>query len=672
MSQQPSKKTHDRRRPLTVALFLIALFTTLIVQFYRIQIIQGEKWHDIALSQHFFLLTEPFVRGSFFSNGSVKKKHPDQSERLVYDIQKFHLNIDPLSIPPECRLEISQTLLKLLGKSSKKVFLDNLLVEMGKNTHYRRLATWLDPEVCDSVRKWWIPYAKAHKIPRNALFFTSDHQRSYPYGAMLGQVLHTIRRERESGTKQGIPTGGLELQFNPFLKGSLGKRRLMRSPRHQLETDEVFVLPKNGADVYLTINHVLQSIVEEQLKVGVEAAKARSGWAVMMNPHTGEILALAQYPFFDPTEYESFFNNPQKMEDTKVKAITDAQELGSVMKPITVAIALHANEVLKARGEKPLFDPLEPMPTANGSFPGRKPLTEVTVHKQLNMYQALQKSSNIYSARLIQKVVERLGNEWYRDALTEIFGFGQMTGIELPGESPGVVPKPGRKVANGRPEWSTPTPFSLAIGYSLQVNSLQLLRAYSLFANGGKLVKPTLVRKISKKRADGTEEIIFEADFSKVETSKSLLGAEVIAEVVKGLKYATKTGGCARRADVPGYTEAGKSGTARKLVAGNYSNKHHLSSFVGFAPANDPVFILLVSLNEPEVKYTAETGHTEHGGYCSAPIFREIAVRALPYLGVAPDDPYGYPAGDPRRDAAKADWLKEVKDLSELYNKWNK
>ena len=127
---------------------------------------------------------------------------------------------------------------------------------------------------------------------------------------MLGAVLHTVQTVKDEKRGQAIPTGGFELAFNRYLKGVPGKRRLMRSPRNSLETGEVIASPKNGADIYFTINHCLQAIAEEEIEKGVKKSKAKSGWALMMEPRTGEILALAQYPEFYPAEYQHYLNDP--------------------------------------------------------------------------------------------------------------------------------------------------------------------------------------------------------------------------------------------------------------------------------------------------------------------------------------------------------------------------
>lgn len=652
----------DRKHLILLALFIFSLFSILIAQFYRIQIVQGDKWALQAKRQHYFVVNDPFMRGTFFSNTSVKKGHPPTRVPFVIDIQKFHLYCDPESIPEARRDEIAAEIAALLAKAPY----EEIRGQFDLKSRSRRLCMWLSREEMEQVQKWWHPYSHKLRIARNALFFVSDYQRSYPFGKLLGQVLHTVQHQKDEVTKQAIPTGGLELSMHHYLVGKPGQRLLMRSPRNSLETGEVISTPENGADIYLTINHVIQAIAEEEIEKGVKAWGAKGGWAVMMEPFTGEILALAQYPFFDPAEYQEYFNDPEKMEHTRVRGILDAHEPGSIMKPVTVAIGLRANELFAERGEKPLFNPLEKVATFNIPFKGRKPVKDTRRHDFLNMYMAVQKSSNVYMARLIDRVLDRLGAAWYREMLTETFGFGSKTNIELVAESPGMVPTPGKKHPNGRLEWSIPTPYSLAFGHNLQVNSIQVLRAYSIFANGGYLVKPTLIRKVVK----GEEEVLID-NTQHMEEQKPVISRAIIDEVVKAMRFVTKPGGSSHRAELHGYTQVGKSGTANKVENGVYSETKYCSSFVGYTPLSKPAFVLIVTLDEPKYSFLAGVGKTHHGGISSSTIFREIAKRTLEYLGIAPDDPYGYHVNDPRYDAAKAEYRQEVAQLRELYEKWN-
>ncbi len=659
-----------RKRLVCLALFLFSLFGLLVAQFYTIQVQEGDKWAREATKQHFFVVKEPFLRGSFYSNTAIKQDHPEIPQKLVTDILTFHLHIDPESIPQEFKKTIFLELMALLNvpQEEKKQFITHFLLK----SRDRKLAMWLDKDTRDQISNWWLSYAKNHRIPRNALFFTHDYQRSYPFGKLLGQVLQTVQNLKDEKTGQAIPTGGLELYFNQYLKGKEGKRRLMRSPRHSLELGEVIASPENGADIYLTINHYLQAIAEEELARGVQNCKAKSGWAILLEPRTGEILALAHYPFFNPSEYQTYYADPKRIDDARIKAVVDANEPGSVMKPITVAIALKANQELKALGKAPLFDPEEKMATSDCRFPGRKPLKDLHMHSFLNMNMAIRKSSNIYVARLIDKVIQQMGNNWYKRALHDTFGFGEKTGIELPSEGIGLVPTPGKKHPNGALEWSVPTPYSLAMGHNIQASSLQIARAFAIFANGGFLVQPTLIKKIVKTHSDGSEEILLDhTKPDRILRFPRVLNEDIARRVTTALKYSTKPGGTCRRADVPGYTEAGKSGTAQKVINGVYSNILYCSTFVGFTPVNHPAFVIVVTMDEPEYGFVPGLGKNHHGGTCATPVFREIAKRVLEYLGIPPDDPYGYPVGDPRYDPNKADWAKETRQLQEMYEKWN-
>ncbi|MCI0382691.1 MAG: penicillin-binding protein 2 [Chlamydiae bacterium] len=656
-----------RIRLATVSLFLFLLFCLLIYQFFKVQIVEGEKWTKYANSQHQFILVEPFKRGVFYSNVAIKEGHPTDPQPLVLDIPQFHLYIDPLSIPDAIKGKITGQIASFLKISDEK----NLRLQFDKPLRSRRIAKWLNLEAKEKIVKWWDSFAKKNKIPKNALFFLKDYRRSYPFGKLLGQVLHTIREDRDEKTAQNIPTGGLELFFDSFLQGKPGKRLFFRSPRHALDVGKVSLDPENGADVYLTINHYLQAIAEEEIEKAVKKAGAQAGWAIMMHPRSGEIYALAQYPFFHPASYAEFYNDEKKLNDTKVKAVTDAFEPGSTMKPITLAICLLANEELKKRGKPPLFSPQEKVATSPSLFPGRsKPIRDMRYHKFLNMQMAIQKSSNVYVAKMVQRVIDRLGVDWYRSQLQNVFGFGQKTEIELPSESPGLLPLPGKVYPNGTMEWSTPTPFSLAMGHNILVNSMQMVRNFAIIVNGGYEVKPTIVKKIVKTHCDGSQTVVL--DNSNMQSLKKVIDSSIAAQIVNGMKFTTKPGGSAQYAEVYGYSEGGKTSTSEKIINGKYSKKHHISTFIGFAPASDPTFVLMVVIDEPEYKYIPGMGGNQYGGVCAAPAFGEIAKRALQYLGVTPDDPFGYPKTDPRANSNKADWNEEVQNLKNLYNAWNK
>lgn len=659
----------DHRRLIGVALFLLLLFSFLIVQFFRIQIVQHEKWEKQALAQHTHTVEEPFRRGVFYSNTSIKSSHPSPPQPFVIDVPKFHLHIDPKNIPSDAREEMANFFHATLGFDTNEQKA-KLRSEFERESRSRRLAMWLSGGKKDEIETWWKPFAKKRKIARNAIFFVKDYQRSYPFGKLLGQVLHTVREQRDEVTKQCIPTGGLEHVFNEYLSGKSGKRFFFRSPRHSMDVGKVIEEPLDGADVYLSINHYLQTIAEEEIEKQVHLAQAKRGWAIMMDPHSGEVLALAQYPFFYPERYRDYFNEEKLLDEIAVKAVTDPYEPGSTMKAITMAICLTANEELKKRGKPPIFDPLGKESVKPTLFPGRtKPIKDVRTHKYMNMYMAIQKSSNVYMAEMIHRVVETLGEQWYRNILSNVFSFGKKTGIELPGESAGLLPTPGKLHPNGTLEWSKSTPYVLAMGHNILANSFQMLKNYAIIANGGYDVQPTLVRKIIRTLPDGREEVLLDNIFSNKRTR--LLEPEVIRQLKCAMKYVTKPGGAASKGDIPGYTEAGKTSTTEKIVNGQYSKRDHISTFIGFAPVDNPRFVLMVVIDEPAYKWIPGIGSNQMGGNCAAPGFQRIGKRSLEYLGVDPDDPCGYPVGDPRRNPSKADWTAEIGALKALYETWN-
>lgn len=661
-------------RVLILGLGLFFLFSLLIVVFFRIQIVQQGYWKKKALAQHYFTIQEPAKRGTFWANTSIKPGHPDIPQKLAVDIRKYHLYIDPEALPPEDKQEIAQNLLALSVPNEQE--LRRFMQQFSKKSRSRKLVSWMDEDKREKISKWWYPYAKAHKIPSNAVYFVPDHLRSHPFGKLLGQVLHTVQMQKDEKTSKWLPTGGLEYSCDRYLSGKSGKRRLMRSPRHSLEIHDILVEPQDGADVYLTINPVLQAIAEEELEKGVQLARAKAGWAIVMNPYTGEIYAMAGYPFFFPDSYPMYFSRKELREHAKIKAITDANEPGSIIKPITLAIALKANHELQKQNKRPLFTPTEKIDTSKGNFPGRgkKPIKDTHFHHYLNMYMGIQKSSNIYVGTLVQRIVQSpdFGEKWYRNELDNTFGLGKKTKIELPGESAGVLPSPDKKHPNGRPEWSTPTPYSLAMGYNLQANSLQVLRAHAVIANGGYLITPTIIKKIVKTHADGRQEVIVDNTTpERIASFPRVLEESITKEVKHAMKFVTKPGGGASAGEIWGYTEAGKTGTTMKLIGGKYTESGHVSSFVGYSPVDKPAFVIIVGLDDPAVGYVPGRGLNHRASTCAAPIFREIGRRSHEYLGTPLDDPCGYPKRDPRHDPLRADALQEAEALKKLYETWN-
>ena len=326
------------KRLTLIATALFALFSLLIIQFYKLQIKEHDKWMRVATSQHASVVHENFRRGVFYSNTGMKKGHVEDPMPLACDILKFHLFADPFVIPQKFLEEIAKELEGLLHLPK-----ENFYSELSKTkSRSRELATFLTREEKMTIEHWWGPFARKRQIPSNSLYFVKDYQRVHPFGKLLGQVLHTVRDKRNLSNMEAIATGGLELYFDAALKGHMGKKIVMRTPRQQIETREVIEEVCHGSDVYLTINHFLQSIAEDELEIGVKKVGGKGGFAVMMDPYSGQILAMAQYPFFNPDEYATYYNDPERIDATIIKPVSHGFEPGSTMKAITVAIALMA------------------------------------------------------------------------------------------------------------------------------------------------------------------------------------------------------------------------------------------------------------------------------------------------------------------------------------------
>lgn len=664
------EKTKHQTVIIASSLLLLA-FMALIFQFFRLQVVEQEKWVRRARLQHYFFIKEPYRRGILYANSSFA---PDPSKRipLTVDVPLFHLYVDSLAIPREVRGEIVEAILSRLSPSLNET--KKLMAELKRHSRSRRLISWLTEEQKAHFLSWWRPWAKQHKLASNALFFVSDFRRIHPMGPLLGQVIHTIRERRDEISGKAYPTGGLELSLNSYLEGTIGLRRLMRSPRNNMDTGEVIRDPIHGCHVELTTDPVIQAILEEELEKAVQERQAKGGWGVLVDPWNGHVLALGQYPFFLPDKYQSFFNQAERADRTKVKAAFDANEPGSPMKAITCSIALKANKECKIKGHPLVFQPFAKMPVSSGSFPGRsKPIKDVTLNHFMNMYMAVQRSSNIYFATVAGKIAERMGPAWYRQQLVDCFGFGTKTGVELIGESNGVVPRIGALTANKKLEWSKATPYSLGMGYNIQATTLQMVRAFSIIATRGIRPELTLVKKVWRDGKNGKEEVLVDNTTSRrVLSFPRVLDSDIAEEVVRAMKFVSKPGGSASRADIYGYSECGKTGTTLKLIRGAYSTSAHLASFIGFAPASKPRFVLALVIDEAKPGFIPGYGFNHRGGTAAAPIFREVGKRVLEYLKEPMDDPYGFAPKDPRRDSSKADWAKETEALNALHKAWNK
>ncbi|MFA5043625.1 MAG: penicillin-binding protein 2 [Kiritimatiellia bacterium] len=428
------------------------------------------------------------------------------------------------------------------------------------------------------------------KLP--GVFLKDAMTRLYPRGASLCHVLGYVNLGPE---RNGC--AGIEQRWDRYLRGVPG---LLVSERdgHRRELYDRRLLeikPRPGASVTLTIDQYVQYIVERALENAVREQRAKAAWAIVENVRTGEILAMANVPVFDPRAFRE--TAPDSMRN---RCIANNYEPGSTFKVTVVAAALNEKIVAPAQ----IFD------CENGAwFYQRRPLHDFHPYGNLSVADIIKKSSNIGAA----KIAVLLGNERLYAYLKQ-FGIGECTGIELPGEEGGLL-WPVSK-------WTSISPTRIAIGHEVAVTALQMLGVLCAIANDGVRMKPYIVQQV------------VDADGSVLYQQAPVIVNQPIrpdtARLMKSLLVrVTEEGGTGARARVEGYNVGGKTGTAQKPVAGGYSDKLNMSSFMGFIPAEDPQLAIIVVLDEPN-------SDVRTGGYVAGPVFKEIAEQSVRYLDIAP------------------------------------
>lgn len=431
------------------------------------------------------------------------------------------------------------------------------------------------------------------------LSFEETTERVYPNGSMLGHVLGYLgRRNPEDVTLTGVE--GIERSMDRFLRGKNGFRHIERDRTGR----EIVVYrgqeqgPQHGHNVRLTIDMGLQAIVEKELENACEEMQPQSAVAIMVEPHTGEVLAMASRPNYDPNDISSALAEAQRN-----RAIMDVVEPGSTFKIVAASAALHEKVV----------DSKSRIFCENGRFHyGGRILRDHHGYGNLGVRDILVKSSNIGSA----KMALLLGADKYYQYVRQ-FGFGDRTGVDLPGEVVGIVAPPHR--------WDKLTITRMPMGHAIAVTPLQMAMAMSTIANGGYLMRPQLIKNITTTEGD----VIME---SEPEVVRRVVPGDVAAFVGEALAGVTGAGGTAKLANVPGFEVAGKTGTAQKVdPKGGYAAGKYVVSFLGYMPAEDPAFVCLVLVDDAKVG-----PGMNYGGLVAAPIFARIAERSARYLNLVP------------------------------------
>ena len=436
--------------------------------------------------------------------------------------------------------------------------------------------------------------------------FQTESQRHYPNGTLAAHVLGSVDHEEKGNA-------GIEKSLDPELRGHAGEERMLTDVKRRGIDSQLSAQPRAGGALTLTIDSRIQFVAERELAKGVEEKHARSGSIIVMNPYNGEILALANYPTFDPNEPPKPGEDPSRRFDL---AVSVPFEPGSVFKVITLSAALETTDLT----------PDSLINCHNGvlRLPGR------VIHEAHNgfgvlaMHEVLERSSNIGAIQIGFRVGARNMYDYVRR-----FGFGESSAIGLPAESSGLFRKLNR--------WGKTSLASIAMGHEVSTTSIQLARACAAIANGGLLIKPKLILK----HGDVP---------TPTDPPKRILQPETaitMRRMMEGVVISPH-GTAHRNGRLAGYTSGGKTGTAQifDVKAHRYTHEYN-ASFMGFAPVTNPAFIVVVTLN-------GTVGNAGMGGAAAAPVFKAVATEALRVLDVPKDLPEN-PEATPEPEGSSPD-----------------
>ena len=578
------KKTKSRQVAFTRFMLIVAFFTVWMLgisaRLVHLQVTQHSWLREKAVDQRQDVKKSKMLRGTIVDRDNRPLAMSIHVKSLYADPTEIE-NIDKTSkeLAKTLKLDAVQLAKQLTeAKAAKKRFVP-LLKKLDEET-VQKLNKVL---TVDDVQKADLPrYAGLH--------WTEDQMRSYPYGTMAAQVIGFSNME-------DVGMAGIEQSQDDILHGAVIKKLQERDRLGRVYDETIFEREKPG-DIALTIGASFQYKTEQALEKGVKAANAKSGMAVAISVKTGEILAMANYPSFDPNAIKDAVTG-----NITNHAIQSVYSPGSVMKLVTYSSGL----------EKNLFLPDDQIDAGNGTI-------EVANHKFTDSHhvgtvsysQAMAHSSNVCAI----KTGLRVGKDDFY-AMLQKMGFGSKTGIELPAETNGILRSPDK--------WNGDSLASMSIGYEIGVTALQMATAFATIANDGIKIQPRLIKEIRKPNekpaATNTAE---NTRVVSVETARNL--RKMLRQVVL-----TGTG---RRAQLNGYSAAGKTGTAWKFnpVTKRIDPSKYISSFIGMAPADNPEIVIAVVIDEPK-------NGGRDGGTVAAPVFRQIAEQLLPELNVKSDGP---------------------------------
>src|ERR1043166_8525625 len=570
-------KWNSRIRCALVCLFFTGLFSLFSFRLVYLQMIKHDEYRALAAEKHVDKRPIFAERGSIVDANNEILAHNTPGERVIADAT--HLNNRDAIIP------ILHEVLDLPE--------DELTDKLSGERQYIVLKHAVPMATANTLRE------KLRAQNLRGIYFERDTTRLYPNGSMLCHVIGLTDYNH-----RGIQ--GVESSMEEYLHGQDGFRCI----EHNRAGEEIVLYrgpelaPKDGYRVHLTVDLNLQNIVENEIDAAMREDSPQKATIILMRPQTGEILAMANRPNFDLNE-----RSKAKPEQMKNRAIIDMMEPGSTFKIVSAAAAVKERKV---RPDTTIF-------CENGLWNfGGKPLHDHKAYGELSVQDILVKSSNIGAAKLALSVGDQKFYEYIRR-----FGFGDRTGVELPGEIPGVIRPPQ--------SWSKISITRIPMGHEVGVTPLQMAVAMSTIANGGKLITPRIVKSITTE--DGKTITTFSPTFLR-----QVISPETAAQVGNALRGVVSDRGTAAAAAVPGFTIPRQTGTAQKVdPRGGYEHGKYVVSFCGYLPADHPEFVGIVVLDD------AKTANPElnYGGLVAGPIFSRIAEKAARYLDLQPHEDIG-------------------------------
>lgn len=557
-----NRSEHITTRIIVLTAVLILLPLGIVVQLVRVQVGSGEDLRILWREQAEDFITIPALRGDILdANGKI----------LATSSVAYTVAVDPLvpGMTRERLQAVTNALARTAGKDADQYM--RRIQEAPPGSRYIVLEKGLGVDAYEALTALNI----------RGVILEEQYRRRFNYGSLAAHVLGYVNLNVDGMM-------GLEASYNNVLKGEDGSQQVRRDRTGRIKAyvGAPKKRPVNGNSLVTTIDVNIQAVVEEELANGVRAAEADYGTAIVMDPTTGAIKAMANYPTYDP-------NNPgQANENRRNFAIADMIEPGSTFKLVT---AIAATEMGVIRDGERFYTPSDGQKLIYGQWMrDHDPLGTLTFEE------VIAKSSNVAISEIAMRLKPDVFYQYVRN-----LGFGSPTEIDLPGEESGRLRKPY--------DWSKVTLPWMSVGYEIQVTPLQIAAAYAAFANGGKLVRPYVVERVTNERFNDVSR-------HRVTTIREICDPSTLQALLPVFEYAVSSEGTGRNAAVTGMSVAGKTGTAQKFADGSYQSRYR-SSFAGFYPSRSPRYVTVVVLDEPRTNI--------YGSEVAAPVFRNIANRIL-------------------------------------------